>query len=41
MDNKYVVGIKTKELNFCSLANLAILLNKMDIEKHPIALDLK
>ena len=27
MDNKYVVGIKTKDLNFCSLANLAILLN--------------
>ena len=40
MDNKYVVGIKTKDLNFCSLANLAILLNKMDIEKHPVALDL-
>lgn len=41
MNNKYVVDIKTKDLNFCSLANLAILLNKMDIEKHPVALDLK
>lgn len=39
--SKYVVGIKTKELNFKSLANLAILLDKMDMNKNSIALDLK
>lgn len=40
-DNKYVIGIKSKELNFKSLANLAILLDKMDFNSKPIALDLK
>ncbi|MBQ3311468.1 hypothetical protein IJG72_05255 [bacterium] len=40
-DNKYVIGIKTKDLNFKSLANLAILLNKMNFKDNSIALDLK
>ena len=38
---KYVFDIKTKDLNFKSLANLAILLNKIDVDNRPIALDLK
>lgn len=41
MDNKYVIDIKTKDLNFKSLANLAIILNKMDTDKRPVTLDLK
>ena len=40
-ENKYVIGIKSKDLNFKSLANLAILMNKMDLDTKPIALDLK
>ncbi|MGN0019015.1 MAG: hypothetical protein ACI37S_08245 [Candidatus Gastranaerophilaceae bacterium] len=40
-DSKYVIGIKSKELNFKSLANLAILLDKMDFNTKSIALDLK
>ena len=41
MNKKYVIDIKSKELNFKSLANLAILLNKMDLDTKPVALDLK
>lgn len=40
-ENKYVIGIKSKDLNFKSLANLAILMNKMDLDTKPVALDLK
>ena len=40
-DNKYIIGVKTKELNFKSLANLAILMDKMDLDTKPVALDLK
>ncbi len=40
-ENKYVIGIKSKELNFKSLANLAILMDKMDLNTRPVALDLK
>ena len=40
-ENKYVIGIKSKELNFKSLANLAILMDKMDLSTRPVALDLK
>ncbi len=40
-EKKYVIDIKSKELNFKSLANLAIILNKMDMDKRPVALDLK
>lgn len=40
-EKKYVIDIKSKELNFKSLANLAIILNKMDMDKIPVALDLK
>ncbi len=40
-ENKYVIGIKSKELNFKSLANLAILMDKMDLNTKPVALDLK
>ena len=39
--HKYVIDIKSKELNFKSLANLAILMNKMDLDTKPVALDLK
>lgn len=39
--NKYVINIKSKELNFNSLANLAILLDKSGLNEKPIALDLK
>lgn len=40
-ENKYVIDIKSKELNFKSLANLAILMDKMDLNTKPVALDLK
>jgi len=40
-DKKYVINIKSKELNFNSLANLAILLSKSGLSEKPIALDLK
>ena len=40
-NKKCVIDIKTKDLNFKSLANLAILLNKIDIDNRPVALDLK
>ncbi len=40
-ENKYVIGIKSKDLNFKSLANLAILMDKMDLNTKPVALDLK
>lgn len=40
-ENKYVIGIKSKDLNFKSLANLAILMDKMDLDTKPVALDLK
>ena len=40
-EHKYVIGIKSKDLNFKSLANLAILMDKMDLNTKPVALDLK
>ena len=40
-DNKCIIGIKTKDLNFKSLANLAILLDKIDFKAKSVALDLK
>lgn len=41
MENKYVIDIKSQELNFKSLANLAILLDKTGLNSKAIALDLK
>lgn len=38
---KCIIDIKTKDLNFKSLANLAILLNKIDLDNRHVALDLK
>ncbi|MBR2525231.1 hypothetical protein IKE67_02070 [bacterium] len=40
-ENKCVISVKSKELNFNSLANLAILLSKSGLDEKPIALDLK
>ncbi len=40
-EKKYVIDIKSKELNFKSLANLAIILNKIDLDKKSVALDLQ
>jgi len=38
---KYVINVKTKELNFHALANLAILLNKSGLDSKHVALDLQ
>ena len=40
-EKKYVIDIKSKDLNFKSLANLAIILNKIDLDKKSVALDLQ
>ncbi len=40
-EKKYVINVKSKELNFKSLADLAILLNKSGLDEKPFALDLK
>lgn len=40
-ENKYLIGIKTKELNFKYLAGLAIVLNNMELNSQPIGFDLK
>lgn len=40
-EKKYVINVKTKELNFHSLANLAILMSKSGLCEKPVALDLK
>ncbi|MBR1942686.1 hypothetical protein IJ843_03005 [bacterium] len=40
-EQKYVINVKTKELNFNALANLAILLNKSGLDSKHVALDLQ
>ena len=40
-EDKYVSWMKSKDLKFKSLANLAILMDKMDLNTKPVALDLK
>ncbi len=41
IENKYMIGIKTKELNFKYLAGLAIAINQMNLGSKPLALDLQ
>jgi len=40
-ENKYMIGIKTKELNFKYLAGLAIIINQMNLDSQHLALDLR
>ena len=40
-ENKYMIGIKTKELNFKYLAGLAVIINQINLESQPLALDLQ